>query len=142
MSSKLPNVLGSVSIVVVVAAVAIGFWIVGSPIQARKHVLDERRSEAIGNIRIAVQSYFRAKGKLPVSLSKLDAPYQDRQDPSTGRDLDYAVTGERSYRVCADFETDTTHETRYEYYQPDSVDYYKHAKGHFCYDLEVKPTNK
>lgn len=94
---------------IVVASIVAGFFIVGTPAQARLYQLDERKISDLTNIQWQVVSYWQQKGTLPLELSNLDDPISDYivpVDPQTDEPYGYEKTGIRTFKLCATFNAD------------------------------------
>jgi hypothetical protein len=96
----------AVSVVVVVAVIA-GFMVTGTPDEARRRSLDQRRIEHLQAIQRAVDAYYHDERRLPASLDSL----RDRDesglvlvDPVIRRPYGYRVISEREYELCATYE--------------------------------------
>ena len=95
------------SVTLVVVATVVGAIIVlGSPGQQRLLRLDERRVGDLVGIKNAVTLYVTKYDALPLDLAALANQPNLRikqSDPETGAAYEYAIVGERSYRLCAVF---------------------------------------
>jgi type II secretory pathway pseudopilin PulG len=127
------RVAAGIAIVVVVAAVAIGLVMLGSPSEQRALRLDERRRSSLQTLRTAVDDYWRTNRRLPESvgdLAKEPRFVSDTKDPVTGRQYRYRAVTDRSYQLCADFERPSP---------PDlDVPFWAHPAGTRCFDLEAR----
>jgi hypothetical protein len=89
-----------------VAVIVAGFFIVGSPQQARLMRFDEQKSSDLQNIQSQVIYYWQGKQQLPKTLSDLTnvSTYSVvPSDPQTNAPYIYTVTGPLSFELCADF---------------------------------------
>ena len=94
-----------VSVVVAVVAVA-GFLMMGAPDQTRLHRIDERRTEELQSIAIAIETHYANGKRLPDQLSDLRPVPGDAQpwrDPASGQPYEYRVLGGSRYELCATF---------------------------------------
>jgi hypothetical protein len=101
-------VVAGVSILVAASIIA-GFFIVGTPAQARLYQLDERKVSDLTNIQWQIVNYWQQKGTLPLELSNLDDPianYVVPTDPQTNEPYGYEKTGVRTFKLCAVFNAD------------------------------------
>src|SRR3954471_1216245 len=97
--------VGSVTLVVVATVVA-AIIVLGAPGEQRQLRLDERRVGDLIGIKNAVTLYVTQHDALPSNLAALaDQPNLriKQSDPETGAAYEYAIVGERSYRLCAVF---------------------------------------
>lgn len=95
---------------VVVATLVAAVVVIGPPSQQREARLDSRRVQDLQRIVQAVDSHYANHAALPADMAALAAQPGwglATTDPQDGTPYIYEVTGERSYRVCAGFTTDT-----------------------------------
>lgn len=95
-------------IIIAVVAVAIvgGFFIVGSPMEARLRHADEQRVGHLQEIQWRIMNYFQGKQKLPKMLTDLNNNIQGftvPKDPETGADYEYRTTDALSFELCGTF---------------------------------------
>ena len=94
-------------ILVVLAALGLGFWYAGSPMEARLLAHDARRVEDLGRISERVERYYRNEGVLPPSLQDLDANpatyIVQKADRVTAEPYHYSVTDPTHFEVGAVF---------------------------------------
>lgn len=106
----------------VVAAIALGFVVGGSPTTARKEGLDTQRANDLREIANCVANFGGNQKRLPESLAELSESGQYAycsariSDPETGIPYEYRVTSvgmviggvrEGSFELCANFTTDS-----------------------------------
>ena len=132
-SSLLALGIGAVTLTAVVAGLAV----TGSPAEARRHRVDERRVTDLRQIGQAVDVFWTRKSHLPSSPAELtqdQGPLVELTDPVTGSPYEYEILGPRSYRLCAAF--DTTAERQ------NDPPFWTHGSGRQCFDLEVKTASR
>lgn len=114
--------LSVAALLLVTGSVVLGFAMAGSPFSARLRRLDEKRIEDLRAIHRTIQQIATQTDKntntvtlirsLPKTLDEV-AEYQrtreagrrlDLADPRTGERYAYAVTGEKTYELCATFQ--------------------------------------
>lgn len=153
-----PNRRGYVGIGVVILAlvtIGAGFFIVGTPGQARLARFDAQKVSDLQNIDSQVKYYWQAKQKLPNTLADLanapsygSAPLYDAQ---TGEPYIYQTTGSLSFKLCATFNAASRAnqsiplETRPTMPVPVGVkgalpDEWKHASGNVCFERTIDPS--
>ena len=126
-------VLGAVAVVVAATLVA-SVAVIRSPASEREARLDTRRAQDLARITGLVEAHYHRTGALPVGLDDLATPgIALPLDPVDGSDYVYEVTGERDYRLCARFVTDTARDQR----QPWGGDAWRHGVGQHCFDLRA-----
>jgi hypothetical protein len=128
--------LASALAAVVLVAVLMGLYLIGSPAEARLRRFDERRVDDLRTAHIAIQGYWTARGGLPPDLDSVRLAFangREFKDPSTGAPYVYQPTGDGTYRLCADFAQASP---------PDSPAYetaWLHPAGHYCFPLVGPP---
>lgn len=135
--------IGILSFVVLIVVI-LGFGQVGGPWKIRGEKFDSARIADIRGLKLRVEDYYYKYGKLPETINDAvassTAVKKDFKDPQTGKDYAYTHTGALGYQLCATFTTDTTvdkkdkEQSSYSYYDEE----FKHAKGDFCFDLNVQ----
>lgn len=98
-----------VAILALVTIVA-GFFIVGTPAQARLARFDAQKVNDLQNIQSQVIYYWQAKQVLPTKLDDLNnslAYGRVPVDAQTGQSYEYAKKGELSFELCADFNAES-----------------------------------
>ncbi|MEK7606644.1 MAG: DUF5671 domain-containing protein [Patescibacteria group bacterium] len=97
--------IGTVSTSVVALVVA-GFFIAGSPKEARLLRFDDRRIQDLQSTQSWIIDYWKNKSRLPEKLDDLRDDIQGIRvpvDPATGASYTYEVTGPLSFTLCAEF---------------------------------------
>jgi hypothetical protein len=139
-----------VAVLALVTIIA-GFFIVGSPRDARLARYDSQKVNDLQNIDGQVKYYWQATQKLPASLTELNAslPYPVQiTDPETGEPYDYVVSGALSYKLCADFngEGGLNRQMYPERTMPSVAgkpyvfDTWEHEAGTTCFDRTIDPS--
>lgn len=136
---------------VALAAIITGFFIVGTPWEARLYRYD---NEKVGNLQ-AIQSqiiyHWQSKRALPQQLSELNdsiSGFMVPTDPQTGDSYEYRVTGGFSFSLCATFNAQTQGNA----YRTDDLsrpvgpsgkgaapDNWYHEAGNYCYERTIDP---
>lgn len=95
----------------VAIAVISGFFIVGSPEQARLARFDQQKVADLQSIQWQVVSYWQQKQKLPTALVDLGDPISGfivPRDPQSGESYGYRIVAlPRTFEVCATFNTES-----------------------------------
>ncbi len=95
--------------ILVILAIAIGFFVMGSPAEQRKLQLDQRRIEDLINIQNQVLEFWRQKSRLPERTEELLNPLNQQQtfprDPefNRGASYEYKKMSELQFELCATF---------------------------------------
>ena len=118
--------------VVVVAALAGGFYLVGPPAEQRARRLDARRETDLQGLRLAVDLYWTRNSRLPESLDELaheSGTNIGSRDPETAERYGYTVKAADMYELCAAFARDS--EVR--------NGFWSHGAGRRCFQITAKP---
>ncbi len=98
------------AVAAVVAAVAFGLVLLGSPAQERERRIDDRRVADLHGITAATDIYRARHGRLPASLDELAAEPGLRintRDPTSSEMYGYRALDDGAYEVCATFAADS-----------------------------------
>lgn len=90
-----------------VLTLVVGFFVLGTPWQARQYRLDGQRVTDLQNIQYQVINYWQLKGKLPNAITDLDdsiSYFVIPTDPQTGQDYGYKMVQPNSFKLCATFD--------------------------------------
>ena len=96
--------------VLAVATIVAGFFIVGTPAQARLARFDAEKVSDLQDIQYRVTSYYQAKQKLPAKLDELANALNNGPlptNPQTGETYVYQATGTLTFKLCAVFNTES-----------------------------------
>jgi hypothetical protein len=137
-----PGVRGLVGVVVaaVVASVVGGFFVAGSPGEARGVKLDRQRVQDLTLIANGIDLFWEAEGRLPTELEELSRNrvvlLKSVSDPDTAEPYEYEIKGEKEYALCAtfDFENQMA-EQRVRAY---GSRFWAHDAGRDCFELEAQ----
>jgi hypothetical protein len=136
---------------VVAASIVAGFFIVGTPQQARLYQLDERKVSDLTEIQWQVVNYWQQKGFLPLALNELDDPisnYVVPVDPETSEPYGYEKMGIRTFKLCATFNADgpRTPQNMPRGVRPtmlleekETGDSWTHGAGETCFERRIDP---
>jgi len=119
--------------VLVAAAIAAGFAVIGSPEQVRRERLDNQRVADLRRIATAITNYQRRHHALPPTLEELGRDGEvslHLADAETGAPYGYRAESAAAYELCAAF--DTARDERGEAERP-----WNHAAGRHCFRREV-----
>ena len=134
-------------IVLVIAFIGYGLVIIGTPGQQRAFQFDQRRVSDLQQISYAINEYWQNSGKLPSGFDDLkNQPYyyvQSVIDPKTEIPYEYRIMGDKTYELCATFETDSTlTAARFKAHVPFSEQSWDHAIGRTCFERDVQEIRK
>jgi type III secretory pathway component EscS len=127
-------------------AVVSGFFIVGTPGQAREYRYDQNRISDLQTIQYQLVYFWQRKQVLPATLSELNDPIQNFTtpvDPKTGTAYEYTKSGQTSFSLCAVFSEDAPANTQtrasYEQKQVSPSDVWTYSKGRTCFTRTIDP---
>lgn len=141
------RMVGAGAGVVVALSIAAGFFIVGTPGQARHYRLDEQKVSDLQNIQSQIITYWQQKQALPATLADLSDPlsyFSLPMDPQTGASYEYTVTGKTSFSICATFNADNQSGSPMVSQPMKPVgtygqDNWSHGAGHTCFARTIDP---
>ncbi|HEY4521445.1 MAG TPA: DUF5671 domain-containing protein [Candidatus Paceibacterota bacterium] len=149
--SKALAVRWATSVLVVVSIVA-GFFIIGTPWQAREYRFDEERINSLQQIQSQIVYYWQGKQQLPSTLADLTdtiSGFVAPSDPQTGQPFTYERTGELSFKLCATFNAPTQQNaasraypmatTPYTMEKGAPADSWRHDAGEQCFTRTIDP---
>jgi hypothetical protein len=127
--------LSILAALVAVTAVSTSIWL-NPPSETRARSLDRERLDGLRITEFAIGRYFDRQHALPADLNALDSEKNQPiranwHDPETRQPLEYQVTGEQSYRLCARFARDS------DWQKPKDHDFKKHSAGRACFEYNV-----
>ena len=133
----------------IVATIASGFLIIGTPNQVRTYRFDDQKVNDLQNIQSQIVNYWQTKTKLPMTLNDLnDSIYGSMVpvDQETGKPYVYATTSALSFKLCATFHAPTQSNSPTVSSQPmmpagrGGIDTWYHAAGTVCFTRTIDPT--
>lgn len=133
-------IAGAMALAVVLVSLGIGFTQIDSPSVVRARSLDDRQITDLSSIQSNIENYYWQHSALPASLPVVFTDFEAPRAPEARAEYEYRVTGERSYELCATFETDTPESERMTSYPIASPEYdpnnydWKHATGRVCFE--------
>ena len=140
--------------VLAVVAIGSGFFIVGTPQQARQARFDAQRVNDLQIIQSQVTEYYRAKQKLPAAISDLYSSLSYGPlpvDPQTNESYKYEANGKLAFKLCATFNAVSrgTHGVYVDTRAVQTVigkglevaqdNYWQHESGEVCFDRTIDP---
>jgi len=136
----------AVGLLVVVSIVS-GFFIIGTPMQARQERMDTQRVQDLQNIQWQVVNYWQQKGRLPTSITELEDPisgYTNPRDPQTHELYVYRATAAQSFELCSSFTSEGGAGFGKEEFMPSMVygsvgGSWAHAAGEACFARTIDP---
>ena len=140
--------------ILAVVTIGSGFFIVGTPAEARLARFDAQKVSNLQNIQSQVVYYWQAKQKLPAEIADLNnslAYGPVPADVQTGGSYVYQATGALSFKLCATFNAESRgsqnaySETRTMMPVPVGgksmmQDNWQHGMGYICFDRTIDPS--
>lgn len=133
--------------ILAVATIVAGFFIVGSPREARLQRFDAQRVNDLVMIQSQLLDYWRYKQALPMMLQDLqNGPYSYGSiplDPETGKSYEYTPTGPQSFELCSTFHAagDNSYYSRpvLEKAAGTALNDWQHDSGRVCFKRVIDP---
>ena len=131
--------------VLVLATIVAGFFIVGTPQEARLYRLDQQKVSDLQTIQWQLVTFWQQKQTLPSALDELNDPlsgFTVPMDAQTGESYSYERTSQSSFKICADFNvasraTNMSYTEPYPY--PGEQQNWSHEAGEVCFDRTIDP---
>ena len=124
------KVVVAAAVLVVLGALAGGFYLIGPPADQRARRLDAHREGDLQRLQLATDLYWTRNNRLPASLDDLasEAGTGIYRDPENSEPYEYRVTAPARYELCATFAnaSDGRH------------DFWSHGSGHRCFAITAK----
>ncbi len=133
---------------IVLAAVVVGFFVMGSPFYQRDVRFDERRVTDLQTVQSQVVNYWQNKNRLPAKLDDLKddiSGFVPPTDPETDAPYEYRIVKPLTFEVCAAFKTaspanDDGLSRSVPYLSPAGTqESWKHAAGRTCFSRTIDP---
>jgi hypothetical protein len=126
--------------VLVLATLVTAFVVVGPPRFQRSLAFDRQRVTDLSAIQSQIRSYWSQTDHLPAMLGDLSSAisgFSVPKDPQTGADYEYALTGDNSFQLCANFdlasEKNAVSTPSGFYPDPSSQENWQHGAGRVCF---------
>ncbi len=97
-------------LVLMLATIVAGFFIIGTPAQALRYREDEQKVSDLQQIQSQVISYWQQNGALPSSLDKISQPLTGGSlpiDQQAGQEYSYSIVNKTTFKLCATFNATT-----------------------------------
>ncbi len=136
------KIFASIAGFLIIAVILFGFLIIGTPAHQRNLRMDERRVYDLVMIQNEILYYFERNGNLPENLDMLQISVP--VDPKTGRHYEYIIEDDYTFRLCANFDTDSQAKSPianqpirpYDPYMQD----WSHTSGNYCFERMADST--
>lgn len=150
-NAKKATMVGVGVIVLTIAVIVSGFFIIGSPAHVRDLRYDDQKVSDLQNIQYQVLNYWQTKRALPTDLAVLADPLSGNTvpvDPQSNESYTYKTTGALSFQLCATFNAptpDTKGRGAFDgkiaatSYGTGINENWQHAAGIVCFDRTIDP---
>ncbi|MGF1519446.1 MAG: hypothetical protein ACFCVB_16820 [Nodosilinea sp.] len=126
----------AVATVAVGLAIAAGFWVLGTPGRQREIAADRQRLQDVATIAQRLHERYLTDNDsfdLPATLDAIEL----RNDPLTNQPYEYERLGDRTFELCATFDTDSnTHRLQGRRNNPEA-EQWQHPEGRHCFEFDV-----
>jgi len=139
---KRSKVWAAVVSTIVLLSIIFGFVLIGSPSKQRDMNFDSQRISDLSDIQYQVVYYYQQKGVLPTELAVLRDPLSGNvipKDPESANDYAYSVTDKLSFKLCADFKTDSKTVPVKAMYPESMSENWQHRAETTCFDRTIDP---
>lgn len=138
---KLPaRVLTSLAYVLVVAAVVLGFIVVGSPASQRAVRYDQDRVNDLRQLQYQVMNHYDREDELPKNLETFQGSIT--KDPKTDVLYEYRIVDESTFELCAVFDKNYQEEQSSMGYYPydggERAEIFEYKAGRTCFERGVE----
>ncbi len=144
------QLVGYAAGIVVIAAIASGFLIMGSPAQVRLYRFDSQKVSDLQNIQWQIVNYWQQKQTLPNTLNDIEDPisgYMIPLDPQSNASYVYKKTGDMTFQLCATFNADSMNANNPAIKDPSYAypvgfpenENWTHGAGEVCFDRTIDP---
>ena len=133
----------------VLIAIAVGFFIMGSPTQIRLYRFDTQKVSDLQNIQYQIVNFWQQEEKLPATLAEVADPISGNTIPvdPQGGTYRYDVTGAMSFKLCATFNADSQNSNTarsmpaapYPVKGNGIEDSWQHGVGDVCFERTIDP---
>lgn len=145
--AKYEKIFGWTAILLVIASISFGFYVMGSPFTQRLRNIDEKKVNDLQNIQYNIINYWQQKEFLPETLTDLEAIFGFVVPKDTDKNVDYTYTvmSATSFKLCADFNVanDYKNGAPQSYVSYPSAggknETWAHRAGEYCYERTIDP---
>ncbi len=132
----LPRVLTSLSYLLVLAVVVLGFMVVGSPASQRAVKYDMERINDLRALQYEILNFYDREDALPNDLASFRGGIT--KDPKTDEWYEYRTVDEDTFEVCAVFDKDYEEENSPGYYPySERAELFEYKAGKTCFERSV-----
>lgn len=150
-NSTLGHIMGGIAVLIVLATIISGFFIIGSPQNQRLMRFDQQKTNDLQNIQYQVLNYWQLKQKIPMTLEEMRDSLSGQTiplDKQTGKPYVYEVQSGTTFKLCTTFNKESD-ERLYggkgegpardaSFIYPGGMnDNWKHPSGYYCFERTI-----
>ena len=133
--------------ILVLVTIIAGFFIIGTPWQARLYRFDDQKVSDLQGLQYQIVNYWQMKEELPATLAQLnDSLYGAHVpvDPQSGESYEYRRVGPLAFELCATFNAPASsrgaaHMSMAPYPIDRTAETWQHDAGRTCYARTIDP---
>ena len=130
---------------VVVFSLALGFYVMGSPLTQRLKKMDAERVNSLTQIQWQIINFWQKKGELPKDINELNDPISGfivPIDPETGMPYQYETINDEVFKLCGNFSLESDKlaaaPSKPRYVSPENENWF-HKQGQNCFERKIDP---
>jgi hypothetical protein len=131
------RIFAVVSTAAVGLAIAAGFWVLGTPGRQREIAADRQRLQDMVAIAQRLHDRYTTADsdnyQLPATLEVAELG----NDPLTNQPYEYGRLGDRTFELCATFDTDSSTHRLQERQNNPEAEQWQHPEGRHCFEFDV-----
>lgn len=139
-SDQMNKVFLAASLVVVVVSFSLAWLVIDSPKVSRARRMDQNIVNELSQIDSAISNYYNINNKLPANLKELvdnRSLLQGSLTDDQGNAYEYQITGDKTYKICADFLEETQTIGKGAIYDYPIDPRWQHGAGYQCLEQTV-----
>ncbi|MBW4485537.1 MAG: hypothetical protein KME14_23630 [Tildeniella torsiva UHER 1998/13D] len=117
-------------------AIVAGFWVLGTPGLQRDIAADQQRLQDVVAIAQRLHEQYLADDdsfELPATLDAIEM----RNDPLTNQPYEYEQLSDRTFQLCATFDTDSSTYRLSDQNPTPEAQRWQHPEGRHCFEFDV-----
>lgn len=140
-NKKLFNHLRIWSSLVIILTIIGGIMMIGSPNELRNKRIDDIRVENLNTVQSEIIYFWQSKNRLPNSIEELRDDlrvFYPPTDPDTEESYEYQIVNEKTFKLCANFKTDSLENKNM---RPDfyGLGSFEHSAEYTCFERTIDP---
>ncbi|PSR17779.1 hypothetical protein C8255_10800 [filamentous cyanobacterium CCP3] len=136
-SGGFDRAFAGVATAAVIAAIAAGFWVLGTPGRQRELAADRQRLQNLATVAQRLHERYTLADNDSFELpAALEADTLGR-DPLTNQPYEYERLSARTYELCATFDTDSSTQRLNNPVVNPETERWQHPEGRHCFEFDV-----